>query len=354
MREAFMAKPRIHLINPLTHYNGGSERRTLACYDLLREHAEVTMWSEFTPDAEIDTRYTVRRVRPWRGQFPRGGTMVFMGVYFRIGRWVPFAAAERIVLIYNTDDPDSLAKRLKRLATTFKPIELVSSSPGLSRLLGADLPLLESPIELAPFLNLSRPPHRQFTVGRLSGDYRHKHHPEDLQLYRHLAERGCRVRIMGGTCLAHALGDVPNIELLPSGFESQTSFLRSLDCFIYRTADSWFEAFGRVVFEAMASGLPVVCARHGGYADYLQHGKDSLLFGTTAEAFRQILRLRDDANLRLQLGAAATKTACRVVGESLFQRTREFLIGEPWRNPQTKIVDSLPQNSNIHGHLQPL
>lgn len=349
-----MAKPRIHLINPLTHYNGGSERRTLACYELLREHADVTMWSEFTPDAEIDARHTVRRVRPWRAQFPRGGTMVFMGVYFRIGRWVPLTGADRIVLIYNTDDPDSLAKRLKRLATTFKPIEVVSSSPGLSRLLGADLPLLESPIELAPFLNLSRPPHKQFTIGRLSGDYGHKHHPEDVQLYRHLAERGCRVRIMGGTCLADALSGVPNIELLPSGYESQTSFLRSLDCFIYRTADTWFEAFGRVVFEAMASGLPVVCARRGGYADYLQHGKDSLLFGTTAEAFRQILRLRDDANLRLQLGAAAAKTACSVVGESLFQRTREFLIGDAWRQAQPGTIDHALRNPIIHGHFQAL
>jgi glycosyltransferase involved in cell wall biosynthesis len=349
-----MAQPRIHLINPLSHYNGGSERRTLACYELLREHADVTMWSEFTPDPEIEARYAVRRVRPWRGQFPRGGTMVFMGVYFRIGRWVPLANAQRIVLIYNTDDPDSLAKRLKRLATTFKPIEVVSSSPGLSRLLGANLPLLESPIELAPFLNLARPPHQQFTVGRLSGDYRHKHHPEDVQLYRHLAERGCRVRIMGGTCLANALHGVPNIELLPTGFESQTSFLRSLDCFIYRTADTWFEAFGRVVFEAMASGLPVVCARRGGYADYLQHGKDSLLFGNTAEAFRQILRLRDDTNLRRQLGVAAAKTACRVVGDSLFQRTREFLIGDAWRGTQSSAVDHVLQNPIIGGHLQAL
>src|ERR1700720_3173688 len=49
-----------------------------------------------------------------------------------------------------------------------------------------------------------------------------------------------------------------------------------------RSTAQWFEGFGRVVFEAMASGLPVVCAVHGGYADYLTNGRDCLLFGTTA------------------------------------------------------------------------
>jgi glycosyltransferase involved in cell wall biosynthesis len=107
----------------------------------------------------------------------------------------------------------------------------------------------------------------------------------------------------GGTCLASRLTGTPNVELLPAGAESVAAFLRSLDCFIYRTNAQWFEGFGRVVFEAMASGLPVVCATRGGYADYLTNDRDCLLFGTTAEATSCILRVRDDPELRRRLGA---------------------------------------------------
>jgi glycosyltransferase involved in cell wall biosynthesis len=235
------------------------------------------------------------------------------------------------VLIYNTDDAAALAQRLRRVsfaAYAGAKIEVVSSSPGLSTQLGAKLPLLESPIELTPLLNIRRPAHMVFTVGRLSRDDDHKHHREDALLYRRLAQSGCRVRIMGGTCLSRALDGVPNVELLPEGAETTTAFLRSLDCFIYRTAETWFEAFGRVIFEAMASGLPVVCANRGGYTDYLNHGQDSLLFRDTPEAFRHVLRLRDDLSLRMRLGAAAVRTAREVVGDALHKRTKEFLIGE--------------------------
>ena len=57
---------------------------------------------------------------------------------------------------------------------------------------------------------------RPFTVGRVSRDALDKHHPEDPALYRMLASRGLRVRIMGGTCLASALVGVEGVELLPA------------------------------------------------------------------------------------------------------------------------------------------
>jgi glycosyltransferase involved in cell wall biosynthesis len=321
----------VHFINPLWDPNGGADRRTIATWDLVRERADTHLWSEYDPVKEFTSAYPVRKIRRRFLSFPRRGTFVFMGVYFRIGHWIWAARPDRIIVIYNTDQPDRLDKNLRRIAGCGVLPEVVSSSQALNRKLGLELPILESPIDLAPFLGLGATRlklrmNRVFTVGRLSRDDDYKHHAEDPALYKKLAASGCRVRIMGGTCLSAALAGTPNIELLPAGAEDQATFLRSLDCFIYRTSETWFEAFGRVIFEAMASGLPVVAAQRGGYADYLNHGHDSLLFASTASALAHVERLRGDDFLRRSMGEAASATARRVVGEPLSERTRQFLL----------------------------
>src|SRR5829696_9213745 len=39
-------------------------------------------------------------------------------------------------------------------------------------------------------------------------------------------------------------------------------FLRSIDVFVYYHHPNWIEAFGRVIAEAMASGLPTILPHH--------------------------------------------------------------------------------------------
>ena len=128
-----------------------------------------------------------------------------------------------------------------------------------------------------------------------------------------------------GWDLLGTLAGTPNVELLPAGAENPGAFLGSLDCFIYRTAERWFEGFGRVVFEAMGSGLPVVASRCGGYADYLVDKRDCLLFDSTQEAVALVLAIREDSMLRERLASSARTRAFSVVGEQLARRTRDFL-----------------------------
>ena len=317
---------RVHLVNPLWDGNGGSEHRTIDTWRLLSQHCDARLWSEYEVARIFDDHLPIRRISPPGLSVPFGGTLVFVGVYFRIGYWIALTRPGRVIVIYNTDQPDRLRKNLKRIALCGREPEVVATSAALASRLGRSLPLLESPVDLYPFQAITRPPRSTFTVGRMSRDDPTKHHSEDVDLYRFLARQGVRVRIMGGTCLASGLAGTPNIELLPAGAEEPAAFLRSLDCFVYRTRADWFEGFGRVVFEAMASGLPVVCSRRGGYADYIADGRAGFLFDTTAQAAAMILQMRGAPESRITIGEAARVRARQTVGDALHMRTRHFIL----------------------------
>ena len=163
-----------------------------------------------------------------------------------------------------------------------------------------------------------------FTVGRLSRANPKKHHPDDPALYRRLVEEGCQVRIMGPSpSLEEELGGMEAVTLLPMGAEEAHLFLQGLDCFFYRTSEEWLEPWGRIVPEAMACGLPVVCHNRGGYAEIIEHGHNGFLFETQQEALKILLLLKEDRALRERVGKEARRTA-----EELFSPARRLELVE--------------------------
>ena len=315
----------MHLVNPLWDASGGSDWRTIDTWRLLRGHADVRLWSEYSP-ATAFAQYPVSRINPWRLSLPRGGTLVFVGTYFRIGHWTRLASYERVVILYNTDQPDRLAKNGARLARAGHRVDVVYTSHALKRRHRGTGPVLESPIDVERF----RPScvarrGSPYTVGRLSRDIRTKHHEEDPRLWRTLARAGLRVRLMGAQCLAPELAGEPNIELLPAGGEDPATFLRSLDCFVYRTSARWFEAYGRVVMEAMATGLPIVAGQHGGYADRLRDGVNAHVVRDTDEAIARVLAIAASPGEAARLGAAARRDAVALNAIELPPRTLALL-----------------------------
>ncbi|WP_018606398.1 glycosyltransferase family 4 protein [Uliginosibacterium gangwonense] len=320
----------VHLINPLWDSCGGGDRRTIATFENIRGVVPATLWSPARPAEYFTSSHQIERIRPWLGRWPRGGSLVIMGVYFRIGHWIRWSNPEKIVVLYNTDQPDRLDKVLARAQLSgAKDISIVFTSHELKARTKYTGEVLESLIDLRPFVDLpiERSVGKPFTVGRLSRDTLKKHHAEDIALYRQLAAAGVRVRVMGGTCLAPELEGTPNIELLPEGAESSAQFLSSLDCFFYRTRDDWFEAFGRVIFEAMAAGLPVVASSRGGYANYLHNGEDSLVFSDTAEALAHLCVLKADPLRRRTLANNARHTAVELMTQIVPGKTRRLLLG---------------------------
>ncbi len=75
---------------------------------------------------------------------------------------------------------------------------------------------------------------------------------------------GIKVRLMGyGTELDAVVGKRPDSwEVLSFGAMPVRSFLGSLDYFVYFHSETWIEAFGRSVLEAMAAGAVVVLPDH--------------------------------------------------------------------------------------------
>jgi glycosyltransferase involved in cell wall biosynthesis len=327
----------VHVINPLWDPQGGSDWRAVETYAALRREATTRLWSRFDPAPVFRQRYPVEAIRPWLGRWPVGGTFIFIGAYFRVGHWFKAAFPQRTVLVYNTYQPDRFAKAVARLQAWHRtPVEVVYTSPLLRRLSHRAGPVIESPIDLSKFV--PRRAERQgqpFTVGRMSRDIRSKHHPDDPIVYAALARSGIALRIMGGTCVRDACG-ASRVSFMPAGWQRSIDFLHSLDCFYYRTSEHWLEAFGRVVFEAMACGLPVVCGRRGGYADYIAHGVNGFLFDTSEEAIELIRMLRADPALRERVGLAARRTVEDIYGGSAWRRKLAFFLP---RGPSTPGLD---------------
>ncbi len=102
--------------------------------------------------------------------------------------------------------------------------------------------------------------------------------------------------------------------------------MQGLDCFFYRTSEEWLEPSGRVVTEAMACGLPVVCHQSGDYAEIIEHGRNGFLFDTQQEALEILLSLKEDRALRESVGKATRETAEELFSAAVRSEIVEFYL----------------------------
>jgi glycosyltransferase involved in cell wall biosynthesis len=268
-------------------------------------------------------RYPVEQIDPKRLRFPKTGTFVFVGVYFPVGAWIRYARPRRTILVFNTLNVVKFSERRCQLSVNGRrDVEIVYASEMVRRLANHPGSVEVSPIDIDRFVPPASKPTGStsdgFTIGRLSRAAREKHHPADPALYRRLVRHGFQIRIMGATpALVRKLGHSRSVTLLPADAREPQLFLQSLDCFFYRTSREWPEPWGRVVTEAMACGLPVVCHNRGGYVDIIDHGRNGFLFDTQREALDILLRLKGDQALSASIGRAARETA-----EELFSPAR--------------------------------
>ena len=307
----------IHIFNNFANPYGGSELEALQLFELLREMRDVRLWATTsrTSSALLD-RFPIKRVSLARWSLPGGGTYVFVGAHWRKGLWRFFARKpDRLIYNYATFHPKMTALTA-RSPPGWPRVEYVFNSDFQRRLLHLNGEIHASPIDIQRFIPAARPPSAPVVVGRMSRDIPEKFHPDDVSIFSGLAGDGCTVRLQGATCLQAQLAGT-GVQVLPAGQVAAPQFLQELDIFYYRTG-AFVETFGRVVIEAMACGLPVVCHSHGGYADWIKHGDNGFLFDTSDEARDILARLVADAPLRQRIGFNARKTV-----EDIYSPTAE-------------------------------
>ena len=321
------ARSVLHLVGRFDDPYTGAERELPDLASALQGRRETMLWS-VVPPHPVFAAQGVRAISATQGEFPSGGLLLLGGVHVRLGRWLEQAHPARIALRYNLPNHQRLFDAIARIraATDVEP-ELLFASTALQLSVGLPGRVEPSLIRLDPFLQspVERPERAFVTVGRVSRDVIEKHDPQDAALYRMLAARGIRVRIMGGTCLRPWLGDVPGVELLPAGAEEVSRLLQSLDVFFYRTG-SFTEPYGRVVLEAMASGLPVVVAANGGYAEQITPGVNGIPIHRQEEALHALQTLARQPALRQKIGLAARARAIEVHGPAAIERLVEHYL----------------------------
>lgn len=310
----------------------GAELELLAIADLIAGHRQVTVWSVVAPHSSFAQR-GIKQVQAFTRQFPYAGVLVWGGAHVAPAVWLQYTRFQRVILQCNLASFERFFALIEviRDTTRLEP-ELVFVSKGLQLTAGLPGKVIYSPMNITPFLHAGQGrtanPQRPLTIGRVSRDAPDKHHPQDAMLYRMLAAKGWRVRIMGGLCLAAQLEGVENIELLPAGSENIVDFYQTLDIFFYRTGTT-VDAYGRVVVEAMASGLPVVAGHAGGYAEVVLEGRCGMLVASQEEAWESLEHLATNVSIRQSMGLAGRLQAEKVHGQTALELVVNRYLGKP-------------------------
>ena len=326
----------LHLLGHFSDLYTGAERELLDTKALLDGQRPVKLWSDVVPHRGYAGR-GITVLQPFAHQFPKDGVLLLAGVHIRPGIWLKYTKFERVIVFYNLSSHALLFSIIEQVreATGLEP-ELVFVSTMLQTSVGLPGRVSRSLMTLQPFLDVAEQrlqhtlqplsgQNRKLRVGRASRDALDKHHPDDPSLYRMLASQGIQVRIMGGTCLAPALDGVDGVELLAAGAEPVADFYRMIDIFFYRTGRS-VEAYGRVVVEAMASGLPVVAHSRGGYAEIIDSNIDGFLINSQEEAYDTVMKLTTATDLCVAIGKAASLKAQQLHGSQAVARELDVYL----------------------------
>lgn len=127
-----------------------------------------------------------------------------------------------------------------------------------------------------------------------------------LDAARRYRESQIRFRLIGPIVSAEVLEDLPDNVIyegatLPGGVPEA---MRRADLFVLPTIE---DSFALVVFEAMATALPVITTAHAGSSELIDDGRDGLVVppGDALALANAIARLVDQPELRHELGNAA-------------------------------------------------
>ncbi|MDQ3238487.1 MAG: glycosyltransferase, partial [Actinomycetota bacterium] len=133
-------------------------------------------------------------------------------------------------------------------------------------------------------------------------------------------------------------GDDPRI-IFPGAFEGAKvgEVLPEIDVLVVPSA--WYENTPLVVYEAFASGTPVVATNLGGLSEVIEHGKNGLLFAVddVEDMSTQLTRFLEEPDLisRLREGIEPVRTVAESA-DDLEQVYREVIEARRSRKPERR------------------
>jgi glycosyltransferase involved in cell wall biosynthesis len=177
-------------------------------------------------------------------------------------------------------------------------------------------------------------------VGRLSAEKQLDVLLDAIEIVNRTCEVNTRFIFTGDGPLRETMETRQLANLAFTGFlsgEQLANVYRSAHCFV---SPSSSETFGNVMLEAMASGLPVICADRGGQLDFARNGYNSLHFrADCADSLaKTIMTAIDNPPYIQQLAMHARATATERTWDSIFAR----LLNDYEQVIQTKTRLFLP------------
>jgi glycosyltransferase involved in cell wall biosynthesis len=116
----------------------------------------------------------------------------------------------------------------------------------------------------------------------------------------------------------------PNVQFL--GRVDAADFLKTVDLLVVPSL--WHDPLPRVIFEAYACGVPVICSDRGGSKEIVAEGVSGFVFngGDSASLRALLLRLANESGLLNTLGRGAADLALRFTSDEIASAYEEVYL----------------------------